>query len=69
MYSENRFWRNKNNGHESGGFGCLGEVLCVHFPTTVHIEGYMSWYKAGLDGRRLVGLWHGSSLHALKALS
>jgi len=42
----------------------------AYFPTTVHVGGCRSWYKAGKEGKeaKVVGLWPGSSLHAKKTL-
>ena len=44
------------------------EYMDAYFPTTVHLEGCTSWYKAGESNHRVVGLWPGSSLHARKTL-
>ncbi|KAI0077436.1 FAD/NAD-binding domain-containing protein [Panus rudis PR-1116 ss-1] len=39
-----------------------------YFPTTVYSERCRSWYKMGKEEGRIVGLWPGSCLHALRAL-
>ena len=39
--------------------------LDQYFPKTVHVDSCTSWYK--IDGK-IIGLWPGSSLHAMKAL-
>ncbi|KAI0763006.1 FAD/NAD(P)-binding domain-containing protein [Fomes fomentarius] len=39
-----------------------------YFPRTVYSENCRSWYKCGKAEGRIVGLWPGSGLHALKAL-
>lgn len=39
--------------------------LDKYFPDTVHVDDCTSWYK--IDGK-IIGLWPGSSLHAMKAL-
>lgn len=39
--------------------------LDAYFPRTVHVDSCTSWYK--VNGK-IVGLWPGSSLHAMKAL-
>ncbi|KAI0763010.1 FAD/NAD(P)-binding domain-containing protein [Fomes fomentarius] len=39
-----------------------------YFPRTVYSENCRSWYKLGKAEGRIVGLWPGSSLHAMKAL-
>jgi hypothetical protein len=44
------------------------KYMDAYFPTTVHVEGCTSWYKAGETNYRIVGLWPGSSLHARKSL-
>ena len=44
------------------------KYMDAYFPTTVHLEGCTSWYKAGESNHRVVGLWPGSSLHARKTL-
>jgi hypothetical protein len=44
------------------------EYMEKYFETTVHVEGCTSWYKSGKNGKRVVGLWPGSSLHARTAL-
>lgn len=41
------------------------KYLDGYFPDTVHVESCTSWYK--LDGK-IIGLWPGSSLHAMKTL-
>ncbi|KAJ3555089.1 hypothetical protein NM688_g2766 [Phlebia brevispora] len=45
------------------------EVLETYFPRTVHTEKVRSWYKAGQADGRIISLWPGSNLHALRALS
>ncbi|KAF8583198.1 FAD/NAD(P)-binding domain-containing protein [Ramaria rubella] len=40
-----------------------------YFPTTVYSEKCRTWYKMGAEGGRVVGLWPGSGLHALKTLA
>ncbi|KAI0628458.1 FAD/NAD-P-binding domain-containing protein [Trametes polyzona] len=45
------------------------EYLEAYFQTTVYSEKCRSWYKMGKEEGRVVGLWPGSTLHALKALS
>jgi hypothetical protein len=40
----------------------------AYFPTTVHVGGCTSWYKAGKVDHKVVGLWPGSSLHTKKTL-
>ncbi|KAL4250051.1 FAD-binding Monooxygenase Superfamily protein [Abortiporus biennis] len=44
------------------------EYLEHYFPTSVYSEKCRSWYKMGLEEGRIVGLWPGSCLHALRAL-
>ncbi|TFK83066.1 FAD/NAD(P)-binding domain-containing protein [Polyporus arcularius HHB13444] len=39
-----------------------------YFPQTVFSDKCRSWYKLGKDEGRIVGLWPGSNLHALRAL-
>ena len=39
--------------------------LDTYFPSTVHVDDCTSWYK--INGE-IIGLWPGSSLHAMKAL-
>ncbi|RAO68983.1 uncharacterized protein BHQ10_004995 [Talaromyces amestolkiae] len=39
--------------------------LDQYFPKTVHVDSCTSWYK--IDGK-IIGLWPGSSLHAMKTL-
>ncbi|KAM5531996.1 hypothetical protein V8D89_014330 [Ganoderma adspersum] len=39
-----------------------------YFPKTVYSENCRSWYKMNKADGRVVGLWPGSPLHALKAL-
>ncbi|TBU38967.1 FAD/NAD(P)-binding domain-containing protein [Dichomitus squalens] len=39
-----------------------------YFPQTVYSAKCRSWYKLGKEDGRVVGLWPGSSLHAMKAL-
>lgn len=45
------------------------EYVQAYFPQTVFAHKCRSWYKAGQDEGRIVGLWPGSSLHAVKTLS
>ncbi|KAI0682006.1 FAD/NAD-P-binding domain-containing protein [Earliella scabrosa] len=42
------------------------EYLEAYFPKTVYSEKCRSWYKAGQEDGRIVGLWPGSTLHALR---
>ncbi|KAI0925458.1 hypothetical protein AcV7_005708 [Taiwanofungus camphoratus] len=44
------------------------EYLEQFFPKSVFSEKYRSWYKMGKEEGRVVGLYPGSSLHALRAL-
>lgn len=44
------------------------EYLEHYFPKTVHSEKCRSWYKMGKEDGRVVALWPGSALHALRAL-
>ncbi|KAI5115440.1 hypothetical protein M0805_005525 [Coniferiporia weirii] len=44
------------------------EYLQHYFPTTVYSEKCRSWYKMGKEEGRVVGLWPGSCLHAIKTL-
>ncbi|KAJ3559925.1 hypothetical protein NM688_g37 [Phlebia brevispora] len=44
------------------------DVLEAYFPRTVHTEKVRSWYKAGKADGRIIALWPGSNLHALRAL-
>ncbi|RPD59865.1 FAD/NAD(P)-binding domain-containing protein [Lentinus tigrinus ALCF2SS1-6] len=39
-----------------------------YFPQTVYSDKCRSWYKCGKEEGRVVGLWPGSSLHAVRAL-
>ncbi|KAH9852549.1 FAD/NAD-P-binding domain-containing protein [Lenzites betulinus] len=39
----------------------------AYFPRTVFTENCRSWYKLGKEDGRVVGLWPGSPLHAVKA--
>ncbi|KAL7277474.1 hypothetical protein ACG7TL_008395 [Trametes sanguinea] len=41
----------------------------AYFPKSVYSEKCPSWFKMGKDEGRIVGLWPGSSLHAMRALS
>ncbi|PAV15532.1 FAD NAD-binding domain-containing [Pyrrhoderma noxium] len=43
------------------------DYIEAYFKTTVFSEGCSSWYKLGKSSGRIVGLWPGSSLHAVKA--
>ena len=45
-----------------------GAYVEAFFKTSVHSENCRSWYNAGKQGGRVVGLWPGSSVHARKAL-
>ncbi|KAK6067709.1 hypothetical protein SCUP515_10048 [Seiridium cupressi] len=49
---------------ETALMGWVG-FLDQYFPRTVHMDNCTSWYK--VDGK-ILGLWPGSSLHAMKAL-
>ncbi|KAI0150263.1 flavin-binding monooxygenase [Xylariaceae sp. FL1272] len=45
------------------------EYCCEYFKRTVYTEDCKSWYKSdGGKGDRVIGLWPGSTLHALEAL-
>ncbi|PFH46267.1 hypothetical protein AMATHDRAFT_8031 [Amanita thiersii Skay4041] len=44
------------------------EYLEAYFPTTVFSERCPSWYKMGKETGRVVGLWPGSCVHAIRAL-
>ncbi|KAI0721757.1 FAD/NAD-P-binding domain-containing protein [Fomitopsis betulina] len=39
-----------------------------YFPKTVFTQGCRSWYKRGSEDGRVVALWPGSTLHAIRAL-
>ncbi|KZT22657.1 FAD/NAD(P)-binding domain-containing protein [Neolentinus lepideus HHB14362 ss-1] len=45
------------------------EYLEAYFPKTVYSEKCRSWYKMGKEEGRVVGLWPGSCLHAVRALA
>ncbi|TRX93324.1 hypothetical protein FHL15_005903 [Xylaria flabelliformis] len=46
-----------------------GEYCHAYFKNTVYTERCNSWYKSdGGTGDRIIGLWPGSTLHALEAL-
>ncbi|TDL19261.1 FAD/NAD(P)-binding domain-containing protein [Rickenella mellea] len=45
------------------------EYLEAYFPTTVYSEKCRSWYKMGQEEGRVVGLWPGSCLHAIRAMA
>ncbi|KAH8099899.1 hypothetical protein BXZ70DRAFT_1008869 [Cristinia sonorae] len=44
------------------------EYLENYFPTSVYSENCRSWYKMGKQNGRVVGLWPGSCMHAIRAL-
>ncbi|KAK7686490.1 hypothetical protein QCA50_010087 [Cerrena zonata] len=44
------------------------EYIEHYFPTSVYSERCRSWYKMGKEEGRVVGLWPGSCLHAIRAL-
>ncbi|KAH8111748.1 FAD/NAD-binding domain-containing protein [Phellopilus nigrolimitatus] len=44
------------------------EYLEHYFQTTVYSEKCRSWYKMGKEEGRVVGLWPGSCLHAVRSL-
>ncbi|TFK83063.1 FAD/NAD-P-binding domain-containing protein [Polyporus arcularius HHB13444] len=44
------------------------QYLENYFPKSVYAAKCRSWYKAGKEEGRIVGLWPGSTLHALKSL-
>jgi len=44
------------------------EYLEAYFPKTVYSDKCRSWYKMGEEDGRIVGLWPGSCLHAVRAL-
>ncbi|GAP90974.1 putative flavin-binding monooxygenase [Rosellinia necatrix] len=44
------------------------EYCHEYFKRTVYTDECNSWYKSGGGGDRIVGLWPGSTLHALEAL-
>ncbi|KAH8099903.1 FAD/NAD-binding domain-containing protein, partial [Cristinia sonorae] len=44
------------------------EYLEHYFPTSVYSEKCRSWYKMGKEEGRVVGLWPGSCMHAIRAL-
>ncbi|KAH9830110.1 FAD/NAD-binding domain-containing protein [Rhodofomes roseus] len=44
------------------------EYLEHYFPNTVYSEKCRSWYKMGKEEGRVVALWPGSCLHAVRAL-
>ncbi|KAI0812627.1 hypothetical protein BC629DRAFT_949981 [Irpex lacteus] len=46
-----------------------GEYIESYFKATVYSEKCRSWYKMGKEEGRVVGLWPGSCLHALRALA
>ncbi|KAI0364846.1 FAD/NAD-P-binding domain-containing protein [Pilatotrama ljubarskyi] len=45
------------------------QYVDAYFPKSVYSEKCRSWYKMGQEEGRVVGLWPGSTLHALKALT
>ncbi|KAI8971008.1 FAD/NAD-P-binding domain-containing protein [Trametes punicea] len=45
------------------------QYLETYFSKTVHVEKCRSWYKGGKEDGRVVGLWPGSTLHALRTLA
>ncbi|KDQ51118.1 hypothetical protein JAAARDRAFT_140775 [Jaapia argillacea MUCL 33604] len=45
------------------------QYLEHYFPTTVYSEKCRSWYKMGKEEGRIVGLWPGSCLQAVRALA
>ncbi|TBU26572.1 FAD/NAD(P)-binding domain-containing protein [Dichomitus squalens] len=44
------------------------QYIDSYFPKSVYSENCRSWYKMNKSDGRIVGLWPGSTLHALKAL-
>ncbi|KAI1787759.1 FAD/NAD(P)-binding domain-containing protein [Ganoderma leucocontextum] len=44
------------------------QYIDSYFPKTVYSENCRSWYKMNKSNGRIVGLWPGSTLHALRAL-
>ncbi|RPD58021.1 flavin-binding monooxygenase [Lentinus tigrinus ALCF2SS1-7] len=44
------------------------QIIEGYFPKTVYSDKCRSWYKLGKDEGRIVGLWPGSNVHALRAL-
>ncbi|KAI0720647.1 FAD/NAD-P-binding domain-containing protein [Fomitopsis betulina] len=44
------------------------EYVESYFPKTVYSEKCRSWYKMGREDGRIVGLWPGSCLHAVRAI-
>ena len=44
------------------------EYVESYFPQTVYSEKCRTWYKAGREEGRVVGLWPGSCLHAVFAM-
>jgi len=44
------------------------EYLENYFPQSVYSEKCRSWYKMGKEDGRIVGLWPGSCMHAMRAL-
>ncbi|KLO16411.1 FAD/NAD-binding domain-containing protein [Schizopora paradoxa] len=44
------------------------EYLQNYFPKTVYSQKCRSWYKVGKEEGRVVGLWPGSCLHAIRTL-
>ncbi|KAI0948890.1 hypothetical protein AcW1_008635 [Taiwanofungus camphoratus] len=45
------------------------EYLESYFPNTVYSEKCRSWYKMGNEEGRIVGIWPGSCLHAVRAIA
>jgi len=45
------------------------EYLESYFPTTVHAQTCRTWFKGGQEQGRVIALWPGSGLHAIRALS
>jgi hypothetical protein len=47
----------------------FSQLIDAYFPRTVFLDDCKSWYRSeGGRGNRIVGLWPGSSLHALETL-
>ncbi|THG96306.1 hypothetical protein EW026_g5501 [Hermanssonia centrifuga] len=44
------------------------KILDQYFPRTVFSEKVRTWYKSGKEEGRVIALWPGSTLHALRAL-
>jgi hypothetical protein len=45
----------------------FSRIIDEYFKGTVYMDDCSSWYK-GKDGKRIVGVWPGSALHAMETL-